>query len=251
MSRCISCDLDGSGTYCSNCGEILQPKRLSFKDVFHDFFSNVLQLDGPLILTVKTLLVAPGELLTQYFKGVRKKYYKPLALYALVVSVYYLVFYAVGLDNEAVLMHFNGSEQGDGVSKEIQTWNQNFLEFLRTYLKFIGVAIIPFQVIVTRWFVKLRSLNFIETLVMWLYINSILTLSGFITMWLTFINVSWYYNCSFALNILYVAYVFKNFFQYSWLKAIIKSVLVSATAFLLIMLIMIFLGMIVFFVRFT
>jgi Protein of unknown function (DUF3667) len=91
-TACKNCGHVFQGRYCNNCGEKVY--RENDKKVFHFFEEGlhfITHFEGTLFTTLKTILAKPGRLSTDYCNGTRKKYFKPLSFYLLLI-VLYLVF---------------------------------------------------------------------------------------------------------------------------------------------------------------
>ena len=66
------------------------------KDIVGDFISNLINIEGPILNTVKDLSIRPGKMIRDYLNGNRNKYYKPFQFYILATTVYFLFFYLLG-----------------------------------------------------------------------------------------------------------------------------------------------------------
>lgn len=88
---CLNCDAELLGEFCHHCGQSAKVKRLAFLETLKDFFSSAFALEGPLIQTMKMLLVNPGLLFREYIAGKRKKYYRPVAFFILLTAIYLIV----------------------------------------------------------------------------------------------------------------------------------------------------------------
>ncbi len=103
LLTCKNCNNSFSGEYCNSCGEKVfdeSSKKMShfLEEAFH--FST--HLDGKFFTTVKTIFSAPGKFSLDYCNGIRKKYFKPISLFFLIVILYLLFPLAKGLN-----MRFN------------------------------------------------------------------------------------------------------------------------------------------------
>jgi Protein of unknown function (DUF3667) len=100
---CKNCDHSFFGEYCNSCGEKVYnetDKKMThfLGEAFH--FST--HLEGKFFTTIKTIFTAPGKLSLDYCNGIRKKYFKPLSLFLLIIILYLLFPLAKGLN-----MRFN------------------------------------------------------------------------------------------------------------------------------------------------
>jgi len=87
MNKCKNCDSNLIGLYCNQCGQ-KNVDLLTIKELFAEFFDNILSLDSKLFISLKYLITKPGFLTLEYWSGKRNKYVSPFRLY-LVLSVFY------------------------------------------------------------------------------------------------------------------------------------------------------------------
>ena len=85
--RCLNYGSSLTGYYCSNCGQSAGVGRISFRNTLSDFFSASFALEGPLMRTIKLMIVNPGELCLEFLEGRRKRYHKPLAFFILLTTI--------------------------------------------------------------------------------------------------------------------------------------------------------------------
>lgn len=88
---CKNCGNLFTGKYCSNCGEKVytrNDKKLS--GIFHEVFHFITHFEGTFFTTVKTFFGKPGKLSADYCFGKRKKYFKPISFFMLLVILYLL-----------------------------------------------------------------------------------------------------------------------------------------------------------------
>lgn len=102
MTRfCKNCDTSFEGKFCHNCGQkAFSEADKTIKSIFAEFIQFFTSFESTLLFTLKTILTAPGKLTLDYCNGIRKRYYKPLSLYLLIVIIYLLFPIAKGLNME-------------------------------------------------------------------------------------------------------------------------------------------------------
>ena len=97
--NCKNCGQGFTGKYCNNCGEKVYKE--TDKKLLH-FFSEglhfITHFEGTLFTTVKTIFLAPGQLSLDYCNGKRKKYFKPLSFFLLLVVLYLIFPFFEGLN---------------------------------------------------------------------------------------------------------------------------------------------------------
>jgi hypothetical protein len=88
---CRNCHHSFSGNYCNNCGEkSFHDKDKSLGHVFAEGFHFLTHFEGKFLTTIKTIVRSPGKFSLDYCNGVRKKYFKPVSLFLLLVVLYLL-----------------------------------------------------------------------------------------------------------------------------------------------------------------
>ena len=86
---CKNCGNQFSGKYCNACGEkVYGIKDRSLHHLAEEFFHFLFHFEGTLITTLKTFIKKPGLVSEDYCNGIRKKYFKPLSLFLLLVVIY-------------------------------------------------------------------------------------------------------------------------------------------------------------------
>jgi len=93
-SSCKNCQapLTETANYCSNCGQNVKSKRQPFVPFVREAIHELLDIDGRLSLTLKTLIKKPGLASYEYDQGMRAKYTPPLRLYLVISVIFFLLF---------------------------------------------------------------------------------------------------------------------------------------------------------------
>lgn len=88
---CKNCGTNFTGKFCNQCGEkVYHEKDKKLLHFFEEGLHFMTHLEGTLFTTLKTIFTKPGLLSVHYCEGVRKKYFKPLSLYLLLILIYLL-----------------------------------------------------------------------------------------------------------------------------------------------------------------
>lgn len=91
-SVCKNCGNDFTGKFCNQCGEkIYNEKDKQIKHLFNDAVHFISHFDGTFLTSLKTAITKPGKISLDYCSGIRKKYFKPVPFFLLLV-VFYLLF---------------------------------------------------------------------------------------------------------------------------------------------------------------
>jgi hypothetical protein len=132
--------------------------------VFSDLIQALFSLESTLIITLKGLLLQPGQIIRSYLSGKRKSYFAPVQFFLLFMTVYLLVMSFFG---EQFLQMINAGlhlEQKDLNRVEIIQGlvrdNQNILYFILT----------PIIALFIKIFFRKLTYNYAELLVFSLYI---------------------------------------------------------------------------------
>lgn len=91
--HCMNCEqpLDTSDKYCPNCGQLNSNKRVTFTDLFDEFFGSLISYDSKLRQTLKALLLKPGKITREYIAGKRASYTNPFRFLLSLCIVYFLM----------------------------------------------------------------------------------------------------------------------------------------------------------------
>lgn len=91
--KCANChtELTQDAKFCSACGQSTRSFRRPFVAFVKESFHELLDIDGRLSLTIKTLLLKPGLASYEYDLGKRNKYTPPLRLYLAISLVFFLL----------------------------------------------------------------------------------------------------------------------------------------------------------------
>jgi hypothetical protein len=101
---CHNCGATLTGPFCATCGQHVHALNPTLRDVVHDVTHEVLHLDGRMFRTLRKLLLSPGFLTLDYFKGRRARWIPPLRLY-LTFSVLYFALAALSGSNMGATIH--------------------------------------------------------------------------------------------------------------------------------------------------
>lgn len=88
---CKNCSHHFTGLYCNRCGEkIYTAEDKSIAHIFKEGFHFITHFEGSLLITLKTVFTRPGKFSFEYCNGIRKKYFKPVSLFLLLIVLYLL-----------------------------------------------------------------------------------------------------------------------------------------------------------------
>lgn len=88
---CKNCGHIFTGNYCNNCGEkVFSPHDKSVYHIVEELFHFFTHFEGAFLTTLKVIITKPGKFSLDYCNGIRKKYFKPVSLFLLLVILYLL-----------------------------------------------------------------------------------------------------------------------------------------------------------------
>lgn len=92
MDRCLNCNNELTGEFCSSCGQ----RRHEYKDrkvttFVKNFFEESFSFDSKFLKTLKRLLISPGFLTHEYITGKVASYVTPLKMYLFISVVSFFI----------------------------------------------------------------------------------------------------------------------------------------------------------------
>ncbi|MDF1673261.1 MAG: hypothetical protein P1U41_07125, partial [Vicingaceae bacterium] len=75
--KCSVCNTQIEGKFCNSCGQKFDSKKLSFKTVISDIFSNLTDVEKSVFLNIYNIIRYPKKVINNYWDGFRGYYYKP------------------------------------------------------------------------------------------------------------------------------------------------------------------------------
>lgn len=92
-TECLNCGhiLDMSDKYCPSCSQANSIKKLTLKDFFDEFLSNLVNYDSKLLATLYAMLIKPGTITKDYIKGKRISYTNPFRFLLSLAFLYFLM----------------------------------------------------------------------------------------------------------------------------------------------------------------
>lgn len=222
---CKNCKtlLNDDTNFCFNCGAKVIRNQLTLKHVLDDFNEQFLNLDNKLIQTFIKLFTTPETVIRGYINGTRKKYLNAISYFALAITFSGLqVFVLKHFFPEAIDISEFTTEKNTGFSMKV-------MKFTQEYNSFIMMLMLPFYALIGKIvFLKNKTFNYIELLVVFMYIISQMAIVGVIitltsaTLGFTMGNVVYVFL---PLQILYSAYCLKRLYSLSIKKIILKTLL--------------------------
>lgn len=88
---CPNCGQEFQGYYCPSCGQSVTEFDLPMGFVFYDFLGNFFSFDTRFFRTFYDLLLKPGFLTVEFFKGRRNRYAPPLKIFIFLSFILFLL----------------------------------------------------------------------------------------------------------------------------------------------------------------
>jgi Protein of unknown function (DUF3667) len=247
-NTCKNCDNQFSGAYCNRCGEkIYSPHDKKVKHIIEEGFHFLTHFEGTFFTTLKTMFTKPGQLSTDYCNGVRKKYFKPLSLF-LILIIFYLLFPILEGLNMKLQYYPKADYYGNFAQAKIdktltqtgmsiQTLSEKFHAKGEKTSKFLLITIIPFTALVFYVIAFFKRRYFFDHMVFSSEINSFYLLWGFLLLPLLMLTISYFSKLitgkilpfsDFAIGIMiyavmcfYLARAVKRFYQLKWWQTLL------------------------------
>jgi hypothetical protein len=87
---CLNCGHPLTGLYCAGCGQKRHETDPTLRELLHETTSELLEWDGKIPSTLKTLFFRPGVLTLDFLAGRRARWLLPLRLYLLCSIAYFV-----------------------------------------------------------------------------------------------------------------------------------------------------------------
>jgi hypothetical protein len=173
MESVISCKNCGnrfSGKYCNECGEKVYTEHDRTAIHFlEEGFHFLTHFEGTFFTTVKTIFTKPGQVSVDYAYGIRKKYFKLLSLFLLLVVIYLLFPMFEGL-NMQLYYHVHHSMYGNYARGKVisimqqkhwtdQQVSEQFHKISEKTSKILLLVLIPLTALAT-WPITFRKRNY-------------------------------------------------------------------------------------------
>ena len=88
---CKNCGTHFTGKFCNNCGEkVYREQDKKVAHLFEEALHFITHFEGSFFTSLKTIFKSPGKLSLDFCNGIRKKYFKPLSFFLMLVIIYLL-----------------------------------------------------------------------------------------------------------------------------------------------------------------
>lgn len=219
---CKNCGNQFHGSFCNQCGQKQITERYTVKHIINVAFSSF-DLHRGVLFTAKSLFVDPGKVINDYLGGKTKCYYNPISYLLIIASVYaiLMVWFNAFDDNLENMNDVLGMEQK-------QTQLQSIINlYIKRYISFISILILPFYSIASKWIFKKHKLNYAEHLIINSYAIAQYLLI-FTILLIIFIYVPGFISImmplGFVVFVAYYTYASKRIYNISFIVSLYSSV---------------------------
>jgi Protein of unknown function (DUF3667) len=190
---CKNCGHHFTGKFCNHCGEkVYNDHDKKLGHFFEEGLHFVTHFEGKLFTSLKTIFTKPGQLSTDYCNGIRKKYFKPLSLFLLLVVLYLIFPFFEGL-NMRLEYYPNEDYYGGYAAKVIESKvvhrGMSYEAFANKFhakgekvSKFLLIILIPLTALVFYVLAFKKRKYLFDHMVFAAEINSVYLLWGFFVM---------------------------------------------------------------------
>ncbi|MFZ1702709.1 MAG: hypothetical protein WAT79_00105 [Saprospiraceae bacterium] len=152
-TECPNCGFLDHGEYCSDCGGLLKPYKISLSTLF----TTIIEWEDRVSNTTKELFLRPIPFIKAYIGGSRSRTAVPLKYLIFCFGVYVFVYQFFAIDS----LYVNDIELQ--ASQMLQLENEMVLEnFLGSYGKFFNLLFIPFYAVLAKLFYQKSAYNMVE-----------------------------------------------------------------------------------------
>lgn len=228
-NKCINCEIELTGAYCSSCGQKGQIERITTKSLFSNYIGRIFGFDTKFLRTIKDLTISPGIVGRTFIEGNRVRYIDPVGYFFIISTLMILTFVLLNVNIQDFLYSSSNQisqigEQSKPTIKQL-AMQQKVMQLASDNMRILGFLVIPFIALTGKMLYKKSGLNFLEHSTHAFYVQghtTILTILAIILFKITGINTNLYIIVVFIPYFMWAALSFyqkKGFWQ--WIKGLI------------------------------
>lgn len=161
-TKCLNCNTDLNGQFCSNCGQSSETHKINLHYLWHDIQHGLFHFDKGILFTTKELFTRPGHTVREFLDGKRISHFKPISLVIILAGIYSLLSHFFHLNLFSTYYELKGS--GDEFN-EFKTSVDKLSEWLSQHYSVLALIQIPIFSLGTYVMFKREGYNYIEHLV--------------------------------------------------------------------------------------
>lgn len=212
---CKNCGTPLQGPYCHNCGQKTTDLNQSFGSFIVEYLANAFQLDTRLLPTFKEMIIHPGKLTQEFFKGRINSYVHPLKMnmFMLVIVI-------------AIVALFIKPSTNISDDQTNAVLSSDLSSMIQTYLPIFILLMTPVLGLVVQLFNLRKKRPFMEHFVFALHFAAFMEMFIVLKMIVThFCNNAWIDIFFYAVMVLYLMLSLRRVYAGTgWKGAFFKSV---------------------------
>ncbi|MFT5767097.1 MAG: hypothetical protein ACI9DH_000918 [Halioglobus sp.] len=123
-SICRNCNSALTGSYCGRCGQKESNRNIHFFELLGEFVGDIFVWESGLWKTLIPLLIRPGFLSIEYFKGRKARYLPPLRLYLVISFLLFLLVSLTSGDSTIIINAERESQHSEQATTELEDVNR-------------------------------------------------------------------------------------------------------------------------------
>ncbi len=167
-NTCKNCNTSLIGEYCHKCSQPKDTHRINIHFLWHDIQHGLLHIDKGILYTARELFTRPGHTIRAFLEGKRVQHFKPLSLVIVLAGVYGFLSHYFHINMLANNISVSGSGEDYIKTKEMV---DSISEWLATHYSIFAIAQIPVYSIATFLAFRKAGYNFIEHLVLNMFLT--------------------------------------------------------------------------------
>ena len=235
---CMNCGAELHGPYCSNCGQKVTDLKQSFWSFLMEYLANAFQLDTRLLPTIREMVIHPGRLTQEFFKGRINSYVHPLKMnmFMLLIVIAMVALFMSPSTN------ISDDQTNEALSSDLNS-------LIQTYLPIFILLMTPVLGLVVQLFNLRKRRPFMEHFVFALHFAAFVEMFFVLKMVVShFCNNAWIDLAFYAVTVLYLMLSLRRVYPATgWSGAFFKSVAIVFFYFLAIVVAIVLVGLLFFY----
>lgn len=221
-ATCPNCGAERLGTFCHQCGQRQTDGRLSVRQVLQDALSNIFNLDGTVLQTVRGLTTNPGQLCRDYVAGQRARYVNPIKYCLTAIALMLIVITLIGFEHMVPTIKVSAE-----MSERMVEAQQYAATFVSKHLNLVIFLALPVYAVIVRFLFRKSGYNLAEVHTLVFYLSGHLFLIGTILMALAFVSPALRIAVRLGIHVAYFSWAAIVFFRTKVFTGILKSILAT------------------------
>ena len=168
MNNCKNCGNTFQENFCNSCGQKWITKKFTLKDSISWLFGTIFNFEKGFLFTSKELIVRPGATINNFLSGITIRYAHPFRFLFIWATLSALLGVYLNVYEESGLMINRLAGQTE---EQIERARETMV-FMKQYMSFIMMTMVPFIAFGTYLITKRKGYNFAEHLIIISYGNS-------------------------------------------------------------------------------